>query len=174
MSILRFFLLLLLTVSIGGYTADAHAVGRALCPFDEISATNVSILLGNAIGDAPYKDLWTGIKERRAVFELELKKEVEGYLIRNGIAVRSGAEDFLSVGIWGHQQVLDSGSLIYVYFIELTVINYNWNPEAPCEDQRDFEQSSRAIGAANNNELERELKVEVLRLLREELSRRIK
>jgi hypothetical protein len=130
-------------------------------------------LIGEAIGEEEYPNLFDGLAGRRAFLSTTVKQEIESALSASGISTDSKSDDAFLVGIWGHQDTTLASGRIFVYLIRLTVVDYDYDSAAECESERHFELTSEAIGAAGIDDLEESLTSEVLRLLDEQLASRV-
>ncbi len=141
-----------------------------LNPFDTVDQrVVVDVFVGESIGGVSRDHLFRGASNRRQHFREKLTAQLENILCLHGFEPDSGAEDFVGVGIWGHQIPRTNGSIEYVFFLELSVIDYDFDESAEHDCVRDFEVSRRAIGVIDDEKLEEVLISEALRLLNEQL-----
>ncbi len=141
-----------------------------LNPFDTVDQrVVVDVFVGESIGGVSRDHLFRGASDRRQHFREQLSAQLEDILRLHGFEPDSGAEDFVGVGVWGHEVPRANGPIEYVFFLELSVIDYDFDESAEQDCARDFEVSRGAIGVADDEKLEEILISEALRLLNEQL-----
>ena len=156
-------LLVAFCLSLGGKATAVEPIN----PLDPIKSLFVDVVVGESVGGAHRDFLFDGERERVDDFEASLEAEIGAKLRLEGYELDDDVDDFLGVEIGGHQQKTPAGETINVYFIEMTIVDFDL--DNPCEDRRAFSQVARALGIASNDELEATLRLEVLRLLNENL-----
>jgi hypothetical protein len=145
---------------------------KALNPFDTIERLQVEVFVGEAIGSASGERLFGDDRERKEYFRDQLERSVETLIQSCGLQVDSEADDYVGVGIWGHQVPRPGNQIDNVFLISITVTDIDWNPDAQEDCQRDLTQEVNAIGLATDDQLEQVLSSEVMRLLEEQLPKR--
>lgn len=145
---------------------------RSLNPFDRISQVELDIFVGETVGSTKKDSLFSGSPDAQELFEKTVTKDLEIALRKVRIEPVHGAEDFLGVGVWGHQEVSSDGKISHVFFIEVTVIDVGFSSDSTCEEDQDLTLRSRAIGVASREMIVEVLRAESLRLVEELLSSR--
>lgn len=149
---------------------------RALTPrtvnaLESVGRVTVAVLIGDSISHTHRKALFYGDHVRREAFEERLKLIAETTLGAAGIESGPEAEDYVHIGIWGHQDEQAIDGILAVHKIELTVVDHEYNPDDDCEEQRDLTTERGTMGVAELGELEKHLEAEVVRLIEETVPR---
>jgi hypothetical protein len=139
-------------------------------PFDTIDKNIlIDVKVGDSVGGAHERRLFERDAAREERFRQNLEGRMKETLRTHGFEHDSGALDFVAVGIWGHQVRGTEGTIENVYLLELTIRDHDYRDWAEAECERDLVISHRAIGVADERDLERVLTAEALRLLEIEL-----
>jgi len=144
----------------------------ALNPLESITRVNVEVFVGDSIGGAHETRLFTGMQTHESRFKEAVVLDLIDVLAPAGIIVDQESEDFLGIGVWGHEAETTTGEVVSVYLVEITIVDADFFELQGCEDECNLRQEARAVGIAPPSELGNVLRAEVLRLVREQLPRR--
>lgn len=158
----------LVALSLFWFRTEATSV-KPLNPFDTITDITVDVFVGDNVGSIHKNRLFYCEQKREDSFKAKLKTELEKVLQSAGFKTNPKADDALLIGIWGHQEPTRDGEILNVFLIEVTVIDIDYMPLSPCDDARDFSQTFKAIGVVGYDNLEKVLRSEIMRLLKEML-----
>lgn len=158
-------LLLIVGLAHGGFSEATTA--PTLNPLDSVNELAVEVFVGHSVGSAHRTWLFEGEDGRHDEFVRSLTSEVESLLRRAGFRLAEGAKDRVFVGIWGHRDGRVAEEAINVFLIEISLVDADYDPKAPCEEQKDLVQDIRRIGVAKLDNLEEVLRAESLAVLQE-------
>lgn len=139
-------------------------------PFDTLDKKIfIDVKIGGSVGGAHKRELFDRDRDRRERFRQSLERRLQEALRTHGFEHDQNALDFVAVGVWGHQILRTDRTIENVYLLELTIRDHDYRDWVEAECERNLEISHQAIGATGDNDLEKVLTAEALRLLGIEL-----